>query len=200
MLPKKSNKCNVPKEQTVRFRRAEVHEKKIKNLLVFSIVSECVHTYEEQLFWCLDVDFHILFYTVLCHAVLGSSSVMLCLWLDCCIQTDCSEVSQLTTNSKIWAKVKNIKLENKHDNMFIFAKVNPQNVAGWGSTVWDQDIKVHFGTRALHVLHSFLDFCFAFFEKTFFGCKTSCTVFPGEYFWNAMRDTYHSWIFFCTQK
>lgn len=77
--------------------------------------------------------------------------------------------------------MKNIKLENKHDNMFIFAKVNPQNVAGWGSTDWDQDIKVHYGTRALHVLQ-FSRFLFCFLCKNIFGCKTSCTLFPGEYF------------------
>lgn len=105
---------------------------------------------------------------------------MLCIWLDCCIQTDCSEVSQLTTNSEIGAKVKNIKLENKHGNMFIFAKVNPENVAGWGSTGWDQDIKVHYGTRSLHVLHCFPDFCSAFFAKTFLSVKYLAASFPGS--------------------
>lgn len=32
--------------------------------------------------------------------------------------------------------MKNIKLDNKHNNMFIFAKVNPQHSSFWVSTGW----------------------------------------------------------------
>jgi len=98
------------------------------------------------------------------------------MWLDCCIQIDCSEVSQITTNSKIRAKVKNVKLENKYDNMFIFAKIGPQNVAVSGSTDWDQDI----GTGTLLVPQGFLSFCSAFFPKIFLAVKYLALSFLGS--------------------
>lgn len=67
-----------------------------------------------------DIHFHILFYTELGHALFGPSSAVLCTCLDCCIHTGCSGASKLRTNSKTRAKVKNIKLEYKHDNMLFF--------------------------------------------------------------------------------
>lgn len=48
--------------------------------------------------------------------------MILCIWLDGCTQAECSEVSQLTTNSKIEEKVKNVELESKHDNRLLLQK------------------------------------------------------------------------------
>lgn len=64
--------------------------------------------------------------------------------------------------------------------MFIFAKVNPKIFFCWGSTSWDQVIKIHYSTGALHVLHSFLDFCSAFFPKTSLDAKYIVLSFLGN--------------------
>lgn len=94
-----------------------------KNLLVFSRYSWILALpCGEQLLWCIETLTSTFYFAELCHVLFGSSSAVLCISLDCCIHADCSGASQLRTNSKIGAKVKNIKLENKHDSMIILVK------------------------------------------------------------------------------
>lgn len=53
--------------------------------------------------------------------------------LDCCIQTDYSEVSQLTTNSENGAKVNNIKLEIKIDDVYFLKKYTDKILLAGGA-------------------------------------------------------------------
>lgn len=61
-----------------------------------------------------------------------------------------------------------------------FVKANAQNVAGCSITGWEQDTKAHYGTKALNVLHGFLDFCPAFFAKILWAVKYVACSFLGN--------------------
>lgn len=72
---------------------------------------------------------------------------------------------QLTTNSKTGAKVNNIKLENKIDNMFIFWKSMPTKYC------WLRDHRLGSRHESKNMCREPCRFCSAFFVETFLAVK-----------------------------
>lgn len=62
--------------------------------------------------------------------------------LGCCIQTDSTEVASWQQILKLGQKWIILNWKIRLIICLFFEKVCPQNIAGWGTTGWDQDMKV----------------------------------------------------------
>lgn len=145
---------------------------------------------------CSDAQKHWLPHFILHWVVPCPLWLQLCLCLDCCIQTTVESDS----SEKILKLGQKWGILNWRISMmpffFFFVKGKSKKswwllqhrlTSGYKSTLWNKS------TACTAWFSRFLS---CFLCKCIFGCKRSCSLFPGEHFWKGRIDSYHSFIFF----